>query len=863
MNYRQVIALSVLTLLSITVSSQVMINEYMVSNGEGDATSGSDPTLMPWVPDSYYYCTGWEQGNEDVIEIYNAGAATVDLAGYYLSDNENNPTKYRIKGVGGGPVNIPAGGYQLFYCSKLDSSYNTSGSDYHHTNFNLTQCKNEYVVLADPLGAIIDSIPIGNENDRTDVMHTRGRTTDGAATWSIFTTHTLGATNGTGTFTGYATRPTLSLAAGFYVGTQSVTITADPGDEIRYTTDGSEPTATSTLYSGPISISTTTVLKAKAFSTNPNILMSKTEGNTYFIDVTHTIPVVSVSGDDVLTLLNGTQLTPYGHLEYFESNGAFMSEASGEFNKHGNDSWAYSQRGMDFIARDWYGINNDIDHQIFPIKNRDGYQRIMLKAGASDNYPFENGGSHIRDAYVHTMSQLADLRLDERTHQSVIVYANGQYWGVYEVREKVDDSDFTDEYYNQNEWEIDVLQTWGSTWADYGCRDSWDTLVAWILANDMSDPVLYQQAKSALNMGSLIDYFCINSWTVCMDWLNWNTHWWHGKNPNGTKRKWRYCLWDMDAVFGHYINYTGIPDTGPTADPCNAEQLPDPGGQGHTELISWLMNSPEFEQEYITRYADLNNTHFSCPRAIEVLDSLVAIIEPEMPGQIARWGGTMTEWQSNVQDNRDFINARCVELTQGMIDCYSLTGPFTITIDVDPPGSGNVQVNSIMLDTYPWTGTYYGGIETLLYAYPEPGNNFDYWEMFHVPQPSTLVVTTPDVSDTEVSIDLTTDDDIIAHFCPETAACFDGAYIPTGFSPNGDGMNDILYVLVGKDVYEMRLDIYNRWGEKMFHSESMSYGWDGSYRGEAVDPGVYTYTLYVKFLDDEVQNFGGNITVIR
>lgn len=863
MKFRYLLALSVFLFMSVISYSQVVINEYMVSNS--NASSGGDPSLQCDMPESKYYCAGWEYAqNEDMIELYNSGASAVTLTGMYLSDKITNPTKWRIPDdVGGGPLTIPAGGYQIFYCSKADTAVNSSGNDYHHTNFGLTQCKDEYVILADAAGTIIDQIQM---DVNTSDMHTRGRTTDGASTWSIFSTHTLGAAN-TGAFDGYATTPTMSLAPGFYVGTQTVTITGDPGDQIRYTIDGSEPTAASALYSAPLSLSTTTVVKAKAFSTNPMILESKTEGNTYFIDVTHTIPVISVSGDDVVTLLNGSQLNPYGHLEYFESNGSFMSEASGDFNKHGNDSWAYSQRGIDFIARDEHGINNDIDHQIFPIKGRNGYQRLILKAGASDNYPFENGGAHIRDAFVHTMSQLADLRLDERTHQSVVVYANGQYWGVYEVREKVDDNDFTDYYYNQNEWEIDFLQTWGSTWEAYGCRESWDTLRAWILARDMSIPANYQLAKGSLNMGSLIDYFFINSWTVCKDWLNWNTAQWHGKNPAGTKKKWRYTLWDMDAVFGHYINYTGIPDDTPQADPCNAEQLPDPGSQGHTEIITHLLDpvqgSPEFQQEYISRYADLQNTSFDCVRAIEVLDSLVAIIEPEMPGHIARWGGSMATWQANVQNIRDFINQRCQGISDGLIDCYNLTGPYTITIDVDPPGSGIVHVNSITCDNYPWTGTYYGGIELLLNADPMPGNNFDYWEMLHTPQPSVLITTTPDVTDEEVSLNLSSNDDIIAHFCPETAACFDGAYVPTGFSPNNDGNNEILNVLVGKDVYEMRFDVYNRWGEKMFHTESMSYGWDGTFRGEQCAMGVYTYTLYVKFMDGEIQNTAGNITLLR
>ena len=126
----------------------------------------------------------------------------------------------------------------------------------------------------------------------------------------------------------------------------------------------------------------------------------------------------------------------------------FRTEGDGYTNKHGNDSWAYAQRGIDFITRDKLGYNYALKHQIFARTPRDRFQRVILKAAANDNYPFctigpgVNGSAHIRDAYCHTLSQDGHLALDERTYEPCVLYANGQYWGVYELREKVDDADF-------------------------------------------------------------------------------------------------------------------------------------------------------------------------------------------------------------------------------------------------------------------------------------------------------------------------------------------------------------------------------------------------------------------------------------
>ena len=93
---------------------------------------------------------------------------------------------------------------------------------------------------------------------------------------------------------------------------------------------------------------------------------------------------------------------------------------------------------------------------------------------------------------------------------------------------------------------------------------------------------------------------------------------------------------------------------------------------------------------------------------ISVLDSLVNIITPEMPAQIARWGGSMAGWQQNVQDVRDFINARCTAMNQGLVDCYNVTGPFPLQVNVNPVGAGDVKVNSITPASYVYSGNYFG-----------------------------------------------------------------------------------------------------------------------------------------------------------
>jgi gliding motility-associated-like protein len=817
---------------SVPANSQIVINEYTAAN-----TTGSDV-------DNFGQFEDW-------VELYNAGSSTVSLAGYYMSDNGNNPTKWQFPASSG---TISPGGFAKVICS----GQNTVTAGWYHTDFKLTQCKPEMVVLADPSGTIIDSMTIR----RNQADDTWGRFPDGSNNWKIFQGGTMGTSNNSATaYDSYATRPVLSVQAGFYGGTQSVTITSpDPNVTIHYTVNGTDPTTSSATYSSPVSISSTQVLRARAFSSTATILPSFIETNTYFIGITHTVPVLSICGDNVMQLMNGTQSYPGTTLEYFDAGGTFRAEVTGETNKHGNDSWAYNQRGIDFVTRDQFGYDYAVRWKLFHRKQRNKFQRIIIKAAANDNYPFETGGAHIRDAYVHDLSQKGQLHLDERSYEPCILYVNGQYWGVYEIREKVDDADFTSYYYDQDEPNIQMLKTWGGTWSEYGgaqAQTDWNTLESFIVSNNMATAANWNYVDSLYNWKSLADYIILNSVCVTSDWLNWNTMWWRGLDTNGSAKRWRYGLWDNDATFGHYINYTGIPDTSPNADPCNPESLPDPGGQGHVPVLNALMNNPTFYQYYVTRYADLMNTSLSCDTMIDLLDTLILHITPEMPGQVAKWGGSMGGWQGNVTAMRTYIQARCVALQQGMVDCYNLNGPYAITIDVSPAGAGTVDVNSLHLDQFPWNGQYYGGIPTLLSTAPTSSQYvFDHWEILDSPTPST--------TDDTISVDLTQPQTIVAVYkTQDNSTPLGDAYIPTAFSPNGDGNNDI-YTLHGLEgMKTVNFMVYNRWGQLVFSSQEKNASWDGTTGGKMNPSGVYAYVLSVTKPDGTSETQSGNITLMR
>jgi len=755
-------ALLITVAYSLQIHAQIIINEYSGAN--------------------YDTYTDNYGEYEDWVEVYNPTSAPIDLNGWYLTDKPANPSKWMFTSS----FIIPAMGTAIIYCSGRDEVV----GGFAHSNFKITQTKgNEVLMLSDASILFQDSIRVSpNQNS-----HTRGRETDGSANWSVFTTGSPNSTN-TGAMQEYATTPVFSQIGGYYPGAINVSLSSpDPNITIYYTTNGDEPNNSSTVYTTPINIATTTVVKAIAYSSDPLIPSSFIDYHTFFINDTHTIPILSISGNTgtggLSDLLDGgwgsSSLEPEGTIEWFDKNGVLLDKGTGEFNKHGNDSWAYDQRGFDYIMRDQFGYNYALQDKIFATKSRDKFQRVIVKAAANDNYPFSYGGSgaHIRDAYVHHLSQIGDLRMDERSTSSCILYLDGNYWGVYEMREKVDDHDFTDYYYDQDKNNLQYLKTWGGTWTEYGAPNAqtdWDNFVNFVNTNPMTVQANYNQAKSEYNMGSLIDYFLLNAYVVCQDWLNWNTAWWRGMDPNGDKKKWRYTLWDMDNTFDHGTNYTGIPSSDPDADPCDPSSLNDPGGQGHVPIWNEMLTNQEFHDDYINRWQDLSNGPLSCSFMIHILDSMVAVIDPEMPRQISTWGGTYAGWQNNVTDLRNFILARCDSMNSGFVDCDSaITGIFDVTVEVI--GVGEVEMsnnNNINNFNTPFTDQRFGGINL---PFEVVSGTFDHWEVV-----STNSYTYDPNVDTLV-LDLQSDVIVKAFFGESKGLVFDVVPSGTTTSINIDG----------------------------------------------------------------------------
>jgi hypothetical protein len=819
----------IFSLITFLSKSQVVINEYSTSNLK-------------------QFLDNFSEG-EDWIELYNNGASAQNIGGYYLSDDSLVPLKYQIPAN----TNLAANGFLRIWASGRGVQ---SGATL-HANFKLTQTKKgERIILSNAAGVQIDMVKLSKETKNT---HSIGRKPNGTNNWGIFTLPTPGATNNNSTFyTDYANRPTASMAPGFYNNTITVSLTStDPNAVIRYTVNGYEPTTLSPIYSTPITVSATTVIKATNFSTAANTLPSFMEFNTYFINENHTIPVVSISGSE-LDLLAGGDGTkrPFGAFEYFNINKIRTATTFGEFNRHGQDSWPLSQRSVDFISRDECGYNSVIKEKLFELSDRKKFQRVILRASGDDNYPADfqpqNAGSaHVRDAYIQNLALRGKLNLDIRTATKTIVYINGQYWGVYDIRELPDDHDYTDHYYGQGKFDLQYLLTWGNTWAEYGgnaALTQWNNFANFILNNNMTVAANYQKVTDSLDIKSLVDYVLVNSFTVCSDWINYNTGWWRGKNPNGTHKKWGYILWDNDATFGFYINYTGIPNTTAAAAPCDAQTITSPSVDlnKHIRILNKLRTNPDFNQYYVTRMIDLWNTVFSCDNMLPYLDTIKNTIGPEMTRHTAKWGGTYSGWLTNLNTLKTFITQRCANLSNGIKNCYSLTGPFDLAVNADSASSGTVNFNSLTLSQaqMPYKGKYFGNISNIFQAVPNPNHSFVNWT-------STSAQTfTPSATSITAKVNLTANDSIVAHFAFSTSLIKVTDKNQSHFSIYPNVVKDVTSVEYSLDKSKkVQISIIDLKGNKILDIQPQAALENGIYKTSidfsqaGISAGVYTLIL--------------------
>lgn len=632
----------------------------------------------------------------------------------------------------------------------------------------------ETLVLTAPDGTLRDSVRVPALPE--DVSY--GRSPDGAAAWGLFDRPTPGAPNPAGAYAGLLAAPTFDRPGGRYEAPSLVvTLEAAAGAEIRYTRDGSTPTAASPRYAGPLVLDSTTVVRARAF--RQGHLPSETATETFFVGERTGLPVVSIvtEPDSLFHPTTGLYVLGPGAAPGFPYRGAnFWSDrevpvdvafyegaAPGTgfrmgagLQIFGGRSRALPQKPLALFARRAYGTPA-LRYPLFADKPLDVFESVVLRNGGNDW-----GVTHFRDALMHDL--VRGTGVDVQAYRPVLVFLNGAYWGVHNLREKVSEH-YLAANHGVNPDALDLLEVTEDAphyAVLHGTDDAFRSVLDYLAGSSMTGDADYAYAAARLDLDNFIDYQAAQIFYANTDWPGHNVRLWR---PRRVGARWKWILYDTDAGFGLATGLDGYRHA--TLAYATAENGGGDNPPYSTFVLRRLLRNDTFRRAFINRFADHLNATFAPAHVTARIDALAAALAPEMPRHAARWGLDADAWPRHVEALRAFARQRPDFLWGHLRDFFDLPAPAPITLDVQPAGAGAIRINRLEVDRLPWTGRYFPGLPVALTAVPRPGYRFVGWGGDAAGQAST------------VNIDPSTTAAVTARFAPDAA----GAVV----------LNEILY----------------------------------------------------------------------
>ena len=491
-----------------------------------------------------------------------------------------------------------------------------------------------------------------------------------------------------------------SHQSGFYDEEFSLTMTAPAGYTVFYTINGADPrTVLAKQYADPILLTDTTQMAWGELTQNnilamgntfsPNVLSQMgawtvrayaTNGKnstpvttqTYFVG--KDIPAkeldvfcLAVQPEDFIST-DPTGKNIYmnfseGHerigayLEYITDNTCEFSSFV-EIALNGKGSLGMTEKSFRILFRENANPEvsenlNAFNYNIFgeyatPTATGDDtvyYRRLLLRNGGGDNSGCTISRSHIGDAYIARLD--SKLYAESMAYKPVFVFINGEFWGIYNARERFDEKYF-ETVYGVPEEDLAVLECpypipvvkfeYLLTHGEQRDADEFNALFKYAQQNDLSDPVHYKYVCDRVDTDNLIDYFCAQIYLNCSDWPNNNVKVWRNSNPNsisGQDTKWRFCVVDTD----HGVGLNSNVDTnlhGAVSD-----------GSVIGILINGLMGNPEFRERFLMRYIWLTEVYYAPEASGPILEEIVDTVAPVMQLQLDRWkctDGTATPY---------------------------------------------------------------------------------------------------------------------------------------------------------------------------------------------------------------------------
>ena len=623
----------------------------------------------------------------DWIELYNPNNYPINLLNYSLSDDLGEPNKWIFP-----EVIIPENSFILIFASKK----NILDINELHTNFKISS-SGEVLFLSNSSGLIISQIEAVSLS--TDKSY--GAFPDGSNNLIELFSSTPKSSNNINN------QLLFSKESGFYKKTFYQKIESVSGDSVFYTLNAGIPTESSNIYSDSLfmnykynsanyfsEIPTTpnqSFIGHKAWESPKKIIdkanilrcasykngirTSKIYTKTFFVDnkifEKYNLPIISLITEENNLFNNDTGIYVHGihfdennseysgnyfqrgddwerdvHIEYYEKNGVLGFSQNAGIRIHGGKTRQAAQKSLRLYARKEYG-EKYFNYKLLPQKENDKYKRFLLRTTFGSWT-----GTIISDVLAHDI--VRDLDIEYQDFQPVVVFINGEYWGIHTLRDRID------------ERYIAYLYDFDNNDIVIGQDENYTALIEFIEQNDLLYDDNYEYIKTQMDINNYIDYQISEMFFANYDWPGNNIEVWRNKL---TKSKWRWIFYDIDGGFGNY-NYNMFIHT------TNENNNGWPNSPFSTFLFRNLLKNNNFKKIFIDRYAEILNKDFMVDTIVKKLYSIKKLYKNEIPNHIDRWNypESLSKWENGIADILlDFIKNRPCVVEQNIIDFFNLT----------------------------------------------------------------------------------------------------------------------------------------------------------------------------------------------
>lgn len=516
-------------------------------------------------------------------------------------------------------------------------------------------------------------------------------------------------------------------ASGFYSQPFVVGFPAD--QNVRCENGGLAPTAASPLTTD-LNISTTTVLRCASF--NPGALPGEVLNRTYVFETAPDLPVVFLTGDpnalfdpDTGLYMDGpnaaakephyganywsdTEIPIFVELLEKGANQPAFAENAG-YKIFGNYSRANAKKSAAITFREKYG-NKRLKYPLFPeFPQLTKFKSFILRNNGSN---FSN--EYFRDMLASSISE--GLGLDYQRGRASVVFYNGEYFGIHNIRERSTEYYF-ETHYGYDPDNIDLLKADNS--ASAGSGVDYQKMMDWLEDNHLDKEENYAQVTSQIDVDNFMNYVQLEMFVNNRDWPNNNLKKWRVANPASL---WKWFIYDTDFGFGSTMSkYDNNIFEFAAAEDGDSW----PNGPESTLLLRRLLENDGFRTAFINRMTTLLSMNFSTTRVKARMKKLMSDIEAEIPRDQERWNHNASYMEQEYDKMVNFAEDRPGVILMELREYFELSSSILVTLSVN--GGGTIQVHGLPIDQYPLGVKFFRGTPVILTAVPNPGNAWVGW----------------------------------------------------------------------------------------------------------------------------------------